>query len=285
MPVLLKAKAIRDRDFPSLVERTRALVARGLRPSLRVVLVGDDPAGILYTKKKKAYVESFGGDCEILALAAGVGEREFLATVAAVGADDAVHGLLVQMPLPSPLGHIDVGRLIPVHKDVDGLCPGNIYGLVAGDEGGILPPCTPRGIVSLLEGYGIGVGGRHVVVVGRSLIVGKPLAYLLTNRDATVTLCHSRTDRLERMTAQADIIVSAVGRRDFIGPGHIGPKRPVVVDVGINRDGRGKLCGDVDFERVAPLACAITPVPGGVGPMTVHTLAQNLLTAAERSLR
>ena len=281
MPVLLRADSVRDKDFPLLVERTKKLKERATVPSLKVVLVGDDPAGVVYTRNKKTYVESFGGDCEIVRLAGGVSEAAFLGTVAELVADETVHGVLVQMPLPGNLGRIDVGGLIPAAKDVDGLSPGNIYRLVSGNEKGCLLPCTPRGIVALLEGYGIGVAGKRVAVVGRSMIVGKPLAALLTNRDATVTLCHSRTQNLERITKEADLIVCAVGRGHFLGPGHIGEGSPVVVDVGINRDRQGKLCGDVDFDAVAPLTSAITPVPGGVGPMTVHSLALNLLGAAE----
>ena len=277
MAVLLKADQVRAKDLDVLKEKTASFKKQGITPLLKVVLAGDDPASILYTSKKKKYMESFGASCDIIRLPAEIKEKDFLQTIDEIVHNPLVHGVLIQMPLPKGLESLDVGSIIPGNLDVDGLSPHNFYRLAAGRKG--LIPCTPKGISGLLEYYNLPVEGQNVVIIGRSMIVGKPLAALLANHNATVTLCHSRTKNIPELCQKADIIVCAIGRAKFLTKDYIGNNHPVVIDVGINRDAKGKLCGDVDFTTVAPLAKAITPVPGGVGPMTIHSLAQNLLEA------
>ena len=282
-PILLKAQAVRSQGIPDIKARVKKLRRQGIVPGLRVVLVGKDPASVLYTDNKKAFIESLGGRCRIINLSEAVTEGAFLGLLEEATEDPLAHGVFVQFPLPPHLSRLDVASHIPARKDVDGLSPANTYKLLAGHREALLP-CTPKGIVMLLGHYGIELEGKRACVIGRSRIVGRPLALLLINRNATVTLCHSRTRDMEEITRASDLIVTAIGQENFLGRQHIGDRAPVVVDVGINRGSDGKLCGDVDFEAVAPLTRAITPVPGGVGPMTVFALAQNLLQAAEARL-
>ena len=283
-PVLLTAREPRRKGLPSLKARAARLRARGAVPLLKVVLVGDDPASVLYTGKKKAYMESFGAACDIIRLPADAQAAELLGVVDDVARDPLVHGALTQLPLPAHLAGLGAESRFPARMDVDGLCAENVRGLVRGDdEGRIMVPCTPKGVALLLAHHGIPVAGRRAAVVGRSMIAGKPMAALLTNLDATVTLCHSRTRDLAGETRRADVIVSAVGRPGLIRKEHIGDNRPAVVDVGTTPLPGGGVAGDVAFDEVAPLAGAIAPVPGGAGPMTVHCLALNLLQAAERA--
>ena len=250
------------------------------RPGLTVVLVGDDPASRVYVRNKIKACAEAGIDSRLIELAATATEAELLAHVAALNADAGVHGILVQLPLPAHFNSHRVIEAIEPAKDVDGFHVSSAGALMTGLPG--FAPCTPAGIMKMLDAEGIAVASRHAVVVGRSNLVGKPIAMLLLQAGATVTICHSRTPDLGAMTRQADILVAAVGRvnlitRDMVKPG------ACVIDVGINRDAAGKLCGDVDFAGVSQVAGAITPVPGGVGPMTIAMLLANTLKAFQSS--
>ena len=261
--------------------------AQGRAPVLRVVLVGEHPASQSYVRAKRRAAAEVGIDADTITRPADLSEAELLALIAELNADPAVDGILVQLPLPA---HVDDGaviRAIDPAKDVDGFHPENVGRLVLGDD--TLEPCTPAGIVEMLTRSGVVTSGAHAVVVGRSNIVGKPMASLLLRRglDATVTVCHSRTRDLGAVTRQADILIAAIGRPAFVTADMVKPGA-VVIDVGINRVDdasreRGyRLVGDVDFDAVREVAGAITPVPGGVGPMTIAMLLANTLRAAER---
>jgi len=258
--------------------RVAALAARGVQPGLAVVLVGDDPASQVYVRNKVRACAQTGIDSRHIALPAQVAETELLGTVERLNADRAVHGILVQLPLPR---HLDSGRVLEAiapHKDVDGFHPMNTGALLAGRPGFV--PCTPAGIMVMLERCGIGLSGKRAVVVGRSNIVGKPMALLLLQRDATVTICHSKTRDLPALTREADVLVSAIGRPKTIGAPMVKPGG-CVIDVGITRLSDGRLAGDVDTAAVKEVAGWITPVPGGVGPMTVAMLIASCVRAAE----
>ena len=253
---------------------------------MKVVLVGSDPASIIYTSSKKKFAEKIGALCDIIALDESITEQEFLKTINEINHDDSVHGCIIQMPLPKHLSHLDVGRLVAKEKDIDGFHPENLYALLSnnGDQHDFIS-CTPKGILTLMQESQISIAGKHVVIIGRSMIVGKPLAMLLTNHNATVTLCHSQTENLKDLTKKCDILVSAIGKAHFIDESYLSPnKNQVIIDVGMNTDTEGNLCGDVHFEKVVSLVSAITPVPGGVGPMTIVSLAQNLLQASKNRL-
>jgi len=280
------AGPVRSKEIEILKERTNALQKKGVTPTLKVILVGNTKASLIYTRSKKKFIENFGARCEIIHLPDTLNEAEFLAEVGNIVGDDSVHGCFVQLPLPRHLSHIDVGELIPGHKDVDGFNQKNLYELFKGDTGvKALLPCTPKGIITLLQHYDIPLDGQNVVILGRSEIVGRPMSLLLLNHNATVTVCHSRTKNIKEITAKADIIISAIGKAKFLDSSFLSEdKRPVIIDVGINHDEAGKLCGDVDYQDVYDHCEAISPVPGGVGPMTILSLAQNLLQATEMSL-
>jgi methylenetetrahydrofolate dehydrogenase (NADP+)/methenyltetrahydrofolate cyclohydrolase len=248
----------------------------GFPPGLAVVLVGDNPASQTYVRNKHTACEKAGMHSEIHNLPADVGQEEILELIARLNNDGRIHGILVQLPLPRHLDEFQITCAISPEKDVDGFHPLNVGRLYTGKP--CLAPCTPRGIIELLDRYDISVEGRQAVVVGRSDIVGKPVALLLLQRNATVTVCHSRTADLAAETARADILVVAVGRPRMIKVSMV-KEGAVVIDVGINYVD-GKLVGDVDFEEVAPRAGAITPVPGGIGPMTIAMLLANTLQAA-----
>ena len=270
------ARALRG----ELAQRTAALTAVGHRPGLAVLLVGDDPASAVYVRNKVAACEEAGIRSILERYPASLGEAELLARIEALNADPGVHGILVQMPLPA---HIAPGRVIEAvaaSKDVDGYSVESAGRLLAGLPG--FRPCTPWGCMKLIEHTGIALRGKHAVVIGRSNTVGKPMAMLLLQADATVTVCHSRTPDLGTHTRSADVIVAAVGRRGVVTAGMVKPGA-VVIDVGMNRNEAGKLCGDVDFDAVAPVAGWITPVPGGVGPMTIAMLLSNTVDSAERA--
>ena len=254
--------------------------ALGIKPGLAVILVGNDPASHVYVNNKKKACEFCGFNSKSFELAAETTQEELLALIDKLNADPEMHGILVQMPLPK---HIDenavIDRIIP-SKDVDAFNPVNVGKIMTGDFDFL--PCTPAGVMELLKYYNIDVAGKHCVVIGRSNIVGKPMSMLMLHANATVTICHSRTRDLANMVSQADIVVAAVGRAGFVTVDMV-KEGAVVVDVGINRNENGKLCGDVDFENVSKKASYITPVPGGVGPMTIAMLMQNTLTSAKLS--
>ena len=267
-------------------ERARrlALGPRRLVPGLAVVLVGDDPASQVYVRNKDRAAREVGFEVRTLRRPAETGEAELLAIVEELNADPSVHAILVQLPLPAGLDAERVVRAIDPAKDVDGLHPENVAALVRGLPG--LYPCTPLGCLELCDRHGIELAGAHVVVIGRSMLVGRPFALLALARDATVTICHSKTRDLPRITAQADVLVAAVGRPELVRADWV-RAGAAVLDVGINRVERGgttALAGDVAFDEVAAVAGAITPVPGGVGPMTIAMLCANTLRAAERSV-
>ncbi len=252
----------------------------GIKPGLAVILVGNDPASCVYVNNKKKACEFCGFNSKSFELSADTTQDELLKLIDTLNADPEIHGILVQMPLPS---HIDetavIDSIIP-SKDVDAFNPVNVGKIMTGDFDFL--PCTPAGVMELLKYYNIDVAGKHCVVIGRSNIVGKPMSMLMLHANATVTICHSRTKDLAKMVSQADIVVAAVGRAGFVTADMV-KDGAVVVDVGINRGENGKLCGDVDFENVSKKASFITPVPGGVGPMTIAMLMQNTLTSAKLS--
>jgi methylenetetrahydrofolate dehydrogenase (NADP+)/methenyltetrahydrofolate cyclohydrolase len=264
-----------------VAERAAALAERGTPPALAVILVGDDPASQVYVRHKIKACAECGVHSIFERHGASLSEAELLARIAALNADSGVHGVLVQMPLPR---HIDPQRVvaaIDTAKDVDGFSLQSAGALMAGAPG--LRPATPSGCMQLLHSTGVDPRGKHAVVIGRSNTVGKPMALMLLQAHATVTVCHSATPELGVYTRQADIVVAAVGRRNVLRGDMVKPGA-VVIDVGMNRNDQGKLCGDVDFDSVRQVAGWITPVPGGVGPMTITMLLVNTLEAAERAL-
>ena len=262
-------------------ERVARLASRGVVPGLATVLVGDDPASRLYVGNKETACEEVGMRSFGHRLAASTGQAELLALVRELGRRRDVHGILVQLPLPPPLEARPVIETLPPEKDVDGLHPVNQGRLLAGEPG--LRPCTPLGVLRLIDETGVALKGAHAVVVGRSLLVGKPLALLLLERHATVTVCHSRTVDLGAEVGRADVLVAATGQAGLVRGVWIRPGA-VVIDVGMNRGPDGKLCGDVEFAAACERAAHITPVPGGVGPMTVAMLLANTVSAAEQAL-
>ena len=267
-----------------IAQRASALIARGTRPGLAVVLVGDDPASAVYVRNKVKDCEQAGIVSVLDRLPAETTEQTLLARIAELNSDPKIHGILVQLPLPRHINERLVIESISPEKDVDGFHVSNAGALMTGEPRFL--PCTPYGVMKMLEQTGIKLEGAEAVIVGRSNIVGKPQAMLLLQKNATVTICHSRTQDLAAHTRRADVLIAAVGRARMITGDMIKPGA-VVIDVGMNRipDGpsAGKLCGDVDFDSVSPIAGAITPVPGGVGPMTRAMLLVNTMEAAERA--
>jgi len=260
--------------------RAAALTARGHRPGLAVILVGEDPASQVYVRNKVKACHEAGLHSVLEKYDGDLPEAELLARIAALNADTAIHGILVQMPLPRHIDPHKVIEAIATRKDVDGYSALSAGELLTGLPG--FRPCTPYGCMKLIESTGIDLRGRHAVVIGRSNTVGKPMALLLLQAHATVTICHSATAELGLHTRQADVVVAAVGRRDVLTADMVKPGA-IVIDVGMNRNDEGKLCGDVDFAGVSRVAGAITPVPGGVGPMTITMLLVNTLEAAEQA--
>ncbi|MBA2675649.1 bifunctional methylenetetrahydrofolate dehydrogenase/methenyltetrahydrofolate cyclohydrolase FolD [Ramlibacter sp.] len=262
--------------------RTAALKARGVQPHLAIVLVGEDPASQVYVKHKVADSEQTGLKATLERHPVDMTEDALLARIRALNADASVHGILVQLPLPRHMDSHKVIETISPAKDVDGFHVASAGALMVGQPG--FWPCTPYGCMKMLESIGYDLRGKHAVVIGRSNIVGKPMAMMLLAKDATVTVCHSRTPDLAAFTRQADVVVAAVGKRNVLTAGMVKPGA-VVIDVGMNRNDEGKLCGDVDFDGVKEVAGWITPVPGGVGPMTRAMLLANTIDAAERTGR
>ena len=264
----------------SVTTRTTALRARGVTPGLAVVLVGDNPASQVYVRNKVKACHDSGIHSVLESYPVTLSETELLARVDALNQDPSIHGILVQLPLPDHMDAQKVIEAIAPAKDVDGFHVASAGALMVGQPG--FWPCTPYGCIKMLESIGYDLRGKHAVVIGRSNIVGKPMALMLLQKSATVTVCHSATTNLKAMTLQADVVVVAVGKRNVLTADMVKPGA-VVIDVGMNRDEQGKLCGDVDFDGVKEVAGYITPVPGGVGPMTITMLLVNTLEAAERS--
>ncbi len=261
--------------------RAKALTAAGVTPGLAVILVGDDPASAVYVRNKVKACSDTGVHSVFEKYEATLPEADLLARIASLNADPAIHGILVQMPLPKHINPHKVIEAISTAKDVDGYATLSAGELMTGQPG--FTPCTPYGCMKLIESTGIDLRGKHAVVIGRSNTVGKPMALLLLQANATVTICHSATLDMGHHTRQADIIVAAVGKRNVLTADMVKPGA-VVIDVGMNRNELGKLCGDVDFAGVKAVASHITPVPGGVGPMTITMLLVNTIESAERDL-
>jgi methylenetetrahydrofolate dehydrogenase (NADP+)/methenyltetrahydrofolate cyclohydrolase len=279
---VLDGKALAAQVKQEVAARVAAVKARGVTPGLAVVLVGDDPASAVYVRSKAKDARECGITAFDHKLPADVSQATLLALVARLGADPSVHGILVQLPLPRHLDADAVIESIPPHKDVDGLHPENLGRVSQGRPRFVA--CTPQGCMRLLALAGVEVAGANAVVLGRSVLVGKPVAYLLSNASATVTLCHSKTRDLPAVVGAADIVVAAIGKPELVRGSWIKPGA-VVIDVGINRMPDGKLIGDVEYAAAAERASAITPVPGGVGPMTRACLLENTVLAAEASAR
>lgn len=279
--IIIDGKEVSLKLKQEISRRVESLSSQGIIPGLAVVLVGEDPASHTYVKNKKKTCEALGMRSDLLQFSADLKEEELLEVIDGLNRDPHIHGILVQLPLPTHINEFEVINAIDPEKDVDGFHPISVGNMMIGREAFL--PCTPHGIIKLLEEYGINPAGKHAVVIGRSNIVGKPAGQLLLQKNATVTYCHSHTEDLAHYTRQADILVSAVGYARFIGKDHI-KKGAVVIDVGMNRDENGKLCGDVDFDDVLEKASYLTPVPGGVGPMTIAMLMENTLISAERGL-
>lgn len=278
MATRIDGKAVSAKVREEVAKEVAALKEQGICPGLAVVIVGDDPASRIYVNNKKKACQATGIYSEEYALPAETTQEELLALVDKLNHKKDIHGILVQSPLPKGLDEEAVVEAIDPKKDVDAFHAYNVGKIMLGDYQFL--PCTPAGIMELLKAYDISVEGKRCVVIGRSNIVGKPMAMLLLHQNGTVTVCHSRTKDLPEVTRQADILVSAVGKSHFVTADMVRPGA-VVIDVGMNRDENGKLCGDVDFDQVEPIASYITPVPGGVGPMTIAMLLKNTVTAAK----
>jgi len=277
---LIEGKKISDSIREEIKLEADRLKSEGVTPGLVVILVGEDPASQVYVRNKAKACEQLGYYSEVVRLPAETSQQQLLSLIDRYNSDDKVNGILVQLPLPKHIEEKAIIDAIAVEKDVDGFHPESVGNLMIGDD--TLLPCTPAGVIELLKRTGNDPAGKHAVVIGRSNIVGKPVAMLLLREHATVTICHSRTPNLPEIAKQADILVAAVGvpklvKKEWVKPG------AVVIDVGVNRLPDGKLCGDVDFDDVVDTAGWITPVPGGVGPMTITMLMANTLKAAKRS--
>lgn len=283
MAKLIDGKKISADIRAELRAETAEFIAKtGVTPKLAVVLVGDNPASQVYVRNKGKACEEVGFLAEQIDMPATTTQDELEALIDRLNADDSVHGILVQLPLPKGLSEERVLLRIDPDKDVDAFHPYNVGRMVAGQA--VFLPCTPAGVMQLLHRSGVEVAGKNCVVVGRSNIVGKPMAHLLLQENGTVTICHSRTANLAEETRRADILIAAIGKADFF-TGDMVKEGAVVIDVGMNRNAEGKLTGDVDFASVEPKASCITPVPGGVGPMTIAMLMQNTLTAAKNKVK
>ena len=279
--ILIDGKSLAAATRASLKGRVDALAARGLRPGLAAILAGDDPASRIYVRNKARACEETGLRSEIHEFPERVSESALLERIAALNSDRAVHGILVQLPLPRQLDTNRILAAVSPAKDVDGFHAVNLGALMQGRPGFV--PGTPAGVMRLLEHAGVALAGRNATIVGRSTIVGKPLALLLLQKDATVTICHSKTADLAAVTRQADVLVAAAGHAKLITAAMVKPGA-CVIDVGVNRMADNRLAGDVDFAGVREIAGSITPVPGGVGPMTVAMLMVNTVRAAELTI-
>ena len=273
-----KALALRLREGIAQ-EVNRLQTDTGVKPGLAAVLVGDDPASAVYVRNKKIACEKAGIYPQEHLLPASTKQEALLELIQQLNADPKIHGILVQLPLPSHIESKAILQAVSPEKDADGFHPVNVGRLVEGDP--VFVPCTPKGVIHMIDSTGLGIKGKRAVVIGRSNIVGKPVAMLLLHQHATVTICHSRTKDLSAVVQEADIVIAAIGKPHFVTSDMV-KEGAVVIDVGINRLADGKLVGDVDFEGVKKRAGWITPVPGGVGPMTIAMLLQNTLESAKR---
>ena len=279
---IINGKEIGEEIRKSVEQRVKALKKIGVTPGLAVILVGENPASKTYVANKQASCEAIGVYSALIKLAEDISETALLEQIRELNTRKDIHGILVQLPLPNHISEEAVIATISPEKDVDGFSPISVGKMMLGQETYL--PCTPYGVMKLLEHSGIDVAGKHAVIVGRSHIVGKPMGQLLLQKDATVTYTHSKTKDLASFTKQADILIAAVGRPKFITADYI-KEGAVVIDVGINRDENKKLVGDVDFASVDGIASHITPVPGGVGPMTITMLLENTVQAAEKTVK
>ncbi len=277
---LLDGRLVSDSVLTEVKREVRKIKSHGVTSKLVIILAGDDPASVSYIRQKTLAAEKVGIESEMIRLSDKTTTKQLLTLIEKLNGDAKVHGILVQLPLPANIETPLVIRAVDPMKDVDGFHAYNLGKLFLSKEFEWLAPCTPRGIVRLLEYYKIPVAGRHVVIVGRSNVVGKPLAIMLINRDATVTVCHSRTEDLASHTRQADILVAAVGKPQIITTDMV-KAGAVVIDVGVTKV-ENKLTGDVDFQAVKEIASYLTPVPGGVGPMTVACLMENVVRSTKR---
>ena len=282
MAQLISGKVISAAVKERIAAEVEALKSQGVTPGLAVIIVGTDPASQVYVGSKERTCIELGMYSEKYELPEDTTNEELLALVEKLNKDDKIHGILCQLPLPRHLDEKAVIDAIDPKKDVDAFHVQNVGKIMLGDYDFL--PCTPAGIMEMLKFSDIDPCGKHCVVIGRSNIVGKPMAMLMLHANATVTVCHSKTQNLKEICREADILVAAVGRAKFVTADMV-KDGAVVIDVGMNRDENGKLCGDVDFAAVEPKCSAITPVPGGVGPMTIAMLMQNTLTSAKRTLK
>lgn len=276
---IINGKEVSQSIKDELKVEVASLKEKGIIPGLSVILVGDDPASHSYVKGKAKASDEVGIKSEVIRKEDTISQEELLAEVNRLNNDPSVHGILVQLPLPKHIEEEAIINAINPAKDVDGFHPMNVGKMVIGEDAFL--PCTPHGIIELIKRTGTDLKGKHAVVVGRSNIVGKPVSILLLREHATVTICHSRTKNLKEITQQADILVAAIGKAQIITEEYVSPGT-LVIDVGVNRIESGKLVGDVDFEGVSKVASFITPVPGGVGPMTITMLMKNTVEAAKR---
>lgn len=277
---IISGKVLAGEKRVQMKQEVEILKGEGIVPGLAVILIGDNPASHSYVKGKVKACEEVGINSILIEKSESLKEEELLSLIQELNENSEVHGILVQLPLPNHISEKAVIEAIHPSKDVDGFHPISIGKMMIGEE--TFLPCTPFGIVEMIKSKQIEIEGKHVVVVGRSNIVGKPVGQLLLNENATVTYCHSRTKNMKEITTQADILIVAVGKANFLGGDYI-KEGAVVIDVGVNRLDTGKLCGDVVFDEACEVASYVTPVPGGVGPMTITMLLQNTILSAKRS--
>lgn len=275
---IISGKELASEIKQDLAKEIERLKVKNLIPKLVVVLVGDNPASLSYVKGKEKAAAEIGMDSEVITLPVETTEADLLALLDELNDNDAVHGILVQLPLPDQINEQKVIDRINTKKDVDGFHPINIGKMMTGEDSFL--PCTPYGIITMIKSKGVEIEGKHAVIIGRSNIVGKPVGQLLLNENATVTYCHSKTENMQKYTQAADILIVAIGKENFIKQEDV-KEGAVIIDVGINRTQEGKLTGDVDFAEVVEKAGYITPVPGGVGPMTITMLLSNTIKAAK----
>ncbi|WP_342025637.1 bifunctional methylenetetrahydrofolate dehydrogenase/methenyltetrahydrofolate cyclohydrolase FolD [Cytobacillus pseudoceanisediminis] len=278
---LIDGKEIARKKQDHIGSEVQKLKAEGITPGLAVILAGNNQASRTYVKNKQKTCDKLGMNSMLIELPESVSEQELIRKITELNESEDIHGILVQLPLPSHINEKAIIEAISPDKDVDGFHPINIGRMMTAQDAFI--PCTPAGIIEMLDSIGTDISGKHVVVIGRSNIVGKPAGQLFLNEDATVTYCHSKTADLKEYTTRADILVAAAGKAKLITKDHV-KNGAIVIDVGMNRKEGGKLCGDVDFEAVKHKAGFITPVPGGVGPMTITMLMHNTLKAAKLSI-